>query len=254
MAGPTPKKSFLERCVSALVPSNWGIKSNWAKIPLSIVSPIWVGPGALYCYAAHKTVHLGHIPDLARGTQMLRDTRIVPGTGGLPTLRGPNAGRMPTSGMTPSPGFRAARIAGASGFQSRTSGGAGAFTTHGGPSIGGGTSEHRTGLQGVRLGGGDGFRPRLRPVTGRAGGLTGFDVRLNVPGLSGRAGNSIVGGGLRTVLRPTNFNTGGLTNFDTRLTVPPMGGGAVPTSFGTGGLSNFNTTLNVPGLTPFSGR
>jgi len=86
MAGQN--KSGLERCVSALVPMNWtnreyaklglvGRRLPWPevdmpkpfRIGLTVVSPLWVGPGALWCYLGHKISHLGHLNEIERAVQ-----------------------------------------------------------------------------------------------------------------------------------------------------------------------------------------
>lgn len=211
-----PPKSFLERCTSALVPSNWGIRSNWAKIPLTIVSPIWVGPGALGCFAAHEVAHAGHLPEIARATQQLRDTRIHRGPSGLPTLRS----RQP---LTARPQFRAARAV----MPSRTED---AWQRRG-----------RDSFRHVNR-----YRPDARTP---GGGLSSFNTRLNVPGVSDRLRYRPTLPIDRPWSRPTSFQTGGLANFDTRLRAPAsIASPSSPGGYGTGGLSNFNTRLNVPGL------
>jgi len=39
------------------------------RIGLSVVSPLWVGPGALWCYLGHKVSHLGHLNEIERAVQ-----------------------------------------------------------------------------------------------------------------------------------------------------------------------------------------
>lgn len=245
MAGPGKRKSFLERCTSALVPSNWGIKSNWAKIPLTIVSPIWVGPGALGCYAAHEVIHLSHLAQL-----LVRNPR---GLGGLPSLESPTALRNPMNRLTPTPTFRAAQ------FGRDGTGGSSGGLGHEDPfdfdvrsmgrrSLSG---DRGLGMSGLGAGGATQYGPRTRPDLSGAGGLIGFDARLSASGLEtlrfGRRPDFD-----RPLTNPTAFSTGGLRNFDTRVGAPALGGpmSPQPTSFGTGGLANFDTRLNVPGLNP----
>ncbi|RYF17296.1 MAG: hypothetical protein EOO30_07610 [Comamonadaceae bacterium] len=237
MADPAKRKSFLERCTTALVPYNWGIKSNWARIPLTIVSPIWVGPGTLWCYAASKAVHL------------VEFARIVRGPGG-PTLEGPIPLRSPLLEIGPSPSGHL--------FDHRS------WDREGpGGSLGAG-GRLGAGIEppGSRLGqgvvGGHDLEPSRRWDRGPSGGLSGFDPHLNVRGLTGVLSGGVshgafggVGAGLdRPYMQPTDFSRGGLTHFDTRLTTAGLGGGASPTSFGAGGLGTFDTRLNVPGLSP----
>lgn len=244
MADPTKRKSFLERCTSALVPYNWGIKSNWARIPLTIVSPVWVGPGTLWCYAASKVVS---VVDFARATRT-PDVRDVRGPGGLP-MGGPLLSRSPLLEIGPSPSVHP--------FERQT-------WAHEGPggSLGAG-GRMGAGFEppGSRLGqgvvGGRDLEPRQWD-RGSRGGLSSFDTRLNVPGLTGGLTGGVsrgafggVGAGFdRPYMQPTDFARGGLTHFDTRLTTAGLGGGPSPTSFGAGGLGSFDTRLNVPGLSP----
>lgn len=250
MADPAKRKSFLERCTTALVPYNWGIKSNWARIPLTIVSPVWVGPGTLWCYAASKVAHLGYLPEIARATQQLRDTRIVRGPGGLPTLEGPIPLRSPLLEIGPSPSGHL--------FDHRS------WDREGpGGSLGAG-GRLGAGIEppGSRLGqgvvGGHDLEPSRQWDRSASRGLSGFDPRLNVPGITGGLSSGVspgafggVGAGFdRPLMQPTDFSRGGLTHFDTRLTTAGLGGGASPTSFGAGGLGTFDTRLNVPGLSP----
>lgn len=247
MADPK-RKSFLERCTTALVPSNWGIKSNWAKIPLTIVSPIWVGPGALWCYTASKALH---VVDFFQATQRPH-ARFDWTPGGLPTFEGPLLSRSPWLEIGPSPSPHP--------FDQRS-------WDHGGPGgrLGaGGRMGEDFEPTGMRLGqgvvGGRDLEPSRQWGRGAGGGLSGFDPHLNVPGLTGGLAGGVsrgafggVGAGFdRPFMQPTDFSRGGLAHFDTRLTTAGVGGGPSPTSFGAGGLGTFDTRLNVPGLSsPF---
>jgi RHS repeat-associated protein len=48
-----------------LIPINWPIP-KWGSIPLTIISPVWIGPVALYCHAWYEVKSLMHLPEIER--------------------------------------------------------------------------------------------------------------------------------------------------------------------------------------------